>query len=240
MADPFPQTRWSLVLQAQDQTNESTSVRALDELCRAYWLPLYSYARRRGLNEQDAEDATQGFFATLLQRSGFDHPTPEKGRMRAFLLTALKRYLTNQWRLDSALKRGGGQTLISFDIDDAEGHFARAQASTDDTPETAFDKAWAHTLLSTVFEGLETHYANSGQTTQFEALRPFLIWGDKDQSHADIAIQLGMSEGSVRSAIHRMRARYRSLLEAEIRQTVTSSEEAATELNHLKKVLAGG
>ena len=240
MSDSFPKTRWSLVFQAQDQTNEPSARRALDELCRCYWYPIYTYARRRGLNEEDAEDATQGFFAQFITRDGFDQLSPEKGRMRAYLLTATKRFLNTQWRQNSAQKRGGGQEIISIDRSEAEGRFALEPVCSNDTPDIAFDKAWAHALLSTVYSALERHYDASGQSAHFILLRPFLTWGDKDQSHASIAEQLGMSEGSVRTAIHRMRARYRSLLEAEIRETVSTSEEAAAELTHLKSVLSGG
>ncbi len=225
---------------AQGEPEVPAAKRALDELCRAYWYPVYSYARRHSLSAEDAEDATQGFFAKLLAHGSFNDLAPDKGRMRAYLLTAMKRFLASQWRKENALKRGGDTQIIAIDLEQAEGRFAREPVATEDSPDRAFEKAWAHSLLGSVYSALERHYRDSGQERQFIALRPFLAWGESDQPLAEIATQLGMNEGSVRTAIHRMRQRYRNLLESEIRDTVASQEEAAEELDYLKKILAGG
>ena len=238
MADQFPNTRWSLVIEARGDCDAPTARRALDELCQTYWYPIYSYARRRGLTPEDAEDSTQDFFAGLLKRGVFGDLCPEKGRMRAFLLTAMRRFLSSQWRAQNTLKRGGGQTLISIDIEATESRFASGPVDTKDTPDLSFEKAWAHTLLGVVYEALEKHYLERGQEKLFVTVRPFLAWGESSQPHALVASQLGMNEASVRTAIHRMRARYRGLLEAEIRETVASQEEAIEELRFLKRVLS--
>ena len=237
MNDPFPQTRWSLVIEAQNDTDSPSAKRALNELCQAYWFPIYSYARRRGLSTHDAEDSTQSFFTMLLSREASLSISEDKGRLRAFLLTAMKHFLNSEWRKTQTQKRGGGETVFSIDLDAAEQRYDREPASKGDSPDHAFELTWARSLLASVYSKLENYYTESKQQTQFEKLRPFLTWGSDDQPYAEIAKELGMSEGSVRTAVHRMRTRYRDLLKAEIRETVTTDAEAADELAYLKRVL---
>src|SRR4051812_41577204 len=112
----FPATRWSIVLQARQESRPEQSHAALAELCRQYWFPLYAFARRRGQSPADAEDLTQSFFAELLTTRLFDVADPDQGRLRTFLLTAFQRRLADHHRREHAQKRGGGQHLISIDM----------------------------------------------------------------------------------------------------------------------------
>ncbi len=232
----FPATRWSVVLEAQG-ADESMAHRALEELCRIYWYPLYVYARRFGLSAHDAEDQTQAFFARLLERENLNSLTPEKGRMRAYLLAGMKRSLINQRRHHRAEKRGGGRAVFSIDVGDAETRLAEEVAN-DLSPDQAFDQTWAHALLGVVFDRLKSYYFESGQAEIFRALRQFISWGRGEESYASVAAKLAMNEATVRSAVHRMRARYREFLESEIRETVGSAEDAREELNDLRRILS--
>jgi RNA polymerase sigma-70 factor (ECF subfamily) len=231
----FPPTRWSIVLEAQTE-NESVARRALSELCETYWYPLYAFARRKGLSPHDAEDRTQEFLAGLLRRESLSGVSPDKGRLRAFLLTAMKRSLSNQRRHENAAKRGGTEIPLSIDLVGAESRLAR-ELSSDDSPDRAFERSWAHALLGSVYRRLEVYYETTGQTKVFARLRHCLAWGGDDESDPEIAAELGMSEGAVRSTVHRLRNRYREYLESEIRDTVATEEEAREELAYLKRVL---
>ncbi|MEZ5302719.1 MAG: sigma-70 family RNA polymerase sigma factor [Verrucomicrobiales bacterium] len=232
----FPATRWSLVAAAA--SDGPAASRALEELCQAYWFPIYSYARRRGLSPADAEDQTQSFFAQLLEKGGLKFASPDKGRMRTFLLTAMQRSLANQRRHDGAIKRGGRAAIVSIDVEQAEQQLER-ELATDESPDRAFERSWANAVVASVHRRLEAYFSGSGQAKIFEKLSPYLAWGGGDQPYAEIAAKLGMSERAVRTAVHRMRARFRDFLVAEIRETVADPLEAKAEVDHLKQVLAG-
>ena len=109
----FTTTHWSLVLTAQDES--PAAYEALEKLCRIYWRPIYSFAQRQGLGPEEAKDITQGFFAQLLERRSFSAVRKEKGRLRSFLLGALKYFLADEQRRASAIKRGKGQRLIHLE-----------------------------------------------------------------------------------------------------------------------------
>ena len=152
----FPATRWSLVARVQGEPGVDAE-RALEDLCQSYWYPLYAFARSRGLSPHDAEDSTQGFFQRLLGLGSLDSVGAERGRLRAFLLAAMKNYLSSQWRDEKALKRGGGQRLLSIDQDWAEGTLGAEIESATERPEEFFDRSWARALLKSVFARLEEH-----------------------------------------------------------------------------------
>ncbi|HUR56623.1 MAG TPA: sigma-70 family RNA polymerase sigma factor [Opitutaceae bacterium] len=237
---PFPVTRWSVVFQARQDGSPEHSRAALEELCRQYWFPLYAFARRRGHAPADAEDLTQNFFAELLVSRLFAVADPAQGRLRTFLLTAFQRRMADHHRRDCAQKRGGGQAIVSIDLDEAEHRF-RAELADSETPESAYELRWAVTLLDAAMSALEQEYAAAEKQSYFEALRPFLT---ASQAHAEgyvvLAARLGLSKVAARQAVHRLRERFRFILRRCVADTLRDPTPAAVdeELGALKSVLA--
>ncbi len=205
---------------------------ALDTLCRTYWYPLYAYVRRRGCSREDAEDLTQGFFAKLLARNDLAALSSEKGKFRAFLLAAMKHFLANEWDRARTLKRGGGVAPLSLDWQDAETRY-RFEPVDDLTPDKLFDRAWGVTLLERVIARLRDEQAAAGHAQSFACLKPFLVLGTGVIPYAEAAAQLGLTEGAVRVATHRLRRRYRELLRDEIGQTLADPSGLDDELRSL-------
>lgn len=234
-AGRFATTRWSVVL-AAGRGDGTRARRALDDLCRIYWPPLYSFVRRRGYGPDDAQDLTQEFFARLLSNQGLDRIDPAKGRFRSFLLASMQHFLVNEWDKARAMKRGGGAPPISIDRAEAEEWYAREPADPL-TPERLFERRWALALLDDVFKGLHRDYASAGKGVLFEALKGTLSGNVPTSAYAAIGRQLHLSEGAVKVAAHRLRARYRARLRAEVERTVARSEEVDDELRFLLAAL---
>ncbi len=229
--DIFATTRWTVVLTA-GQRHTPQSDEALGQLCRIYWFPLYAYVRRRGHSKADAEDSVQAFFARFLAKNYLEGLSAERGRFRAFLLASLKNFLINEWKKSQRLKRGGGDTVLSLDWETADTKFQVAD-STEPSPDKAFDREWAVTLLATVIERLRAEWDDDGKATQFEALKIFLTAGKGAVAHADVARSLGMDEGAVRVVVHRLRKRYRELLRDEIAHTLADPAQVDEEMRAL-------
>lgn len=231
MSPAFATTRWSMILAARG-TGEPEARRALEELCTLYWYPLYAFARRRGHDVEEAQDLVQGFFARFLARDALARVAPGRGRFRSFLLACLRNHIADERDRARAKRRGGGIAPLSLDFEDAEGRYIREPA-TGLTPEHLYERRWALALLERVLLRLEADYAEAGKTPLFEALRSHLA-GDSDRApHAELAATLGMGEGAVRVALHRLRRRYRERLRAEIAETVETPEEVDDEIRHL-------
>jgi RNA polymerase sigma-70 factor (ECF subfamily) len=210
---------------------------ALARLCQTYWYPLYAYVRRRGHSPHDAQDLTQEFFARLLEKNWLGSADQEKGRFRSFLLTAMNRFLADEWDKARAQKRGGGVPLIPLQLDTAETRFG-LEPATHVTPEQSFERRWALTILETVLHRLHSEYEQAGKMDLFAKLNPCLVGDRTSQPYADLAKKLGLSEGTVKSDVHRLRQRYRQLLRDEIAQTVSSPEDVEEELRALKAALS--
>ncbi len=217
--DIFATTHWTVVL-AAGQRHTLQSDGALEELCRTYWFPLYAYVRRRGHTKEDAEDLVQTFFARFLEKNYLAGLNAERGRFRAFLLTSLKHFLINEWKKSQRLKRGGGEKLLSLDWKTADTKFQVA-ATNEPSPDRAFDREWALALLAKVIERLQQECAADGKAKLFAQLKLFLTTGQGESAQAEVAKPLGMEEGAVRVAIHRLRKRYRQLLRDEIANTLS-------------------
>jgi RNA polymerase sigma factor (sigma-70 family) len=229
--DIFATTHWTVVLAAgKRQTPQSD--RALEELCRTYWFPLYAYVRRRGHNKEDAEDSVQEFFARFLAKNYLAGLSAERGRFRAFLLASLKHFLINEWKKSQRLKRGGGGKILSLDWQTADTKFQVA-ATNDPSPDKAFDREWALALLAKVIGRLQTECEAEGKSKLFEQLKIFLTAGKGALSHADAAKNLRMDETTVRVAVHRLRKRYRILLREEISQTLADAADVDEEMRAL-------
>lgn len=231
----FKTTRWTIVLNASRSESPGTET-ALAELCRAYWLPLYTFVRRSGYKPEDAQDLTQGFFARLLEKEFLKNADPEKGRFRSFLLVALKRFLANERDRANCIKRGGGLPLISLDTTESENRY-RAEPVDGMTPERAFERRWALTVLDQVMSRLEAEFVAGGKVELFGELKGFLS-GDQDRSYVEVAQRVALSEGALRVSVHRLRQRYRELLRCEIAQTVGTREEVDDEIRNLFASLA--
>jgi len=230
-SDVFATTRWTVVLAAgQRRTPQARA--ALGELCRTYWYPLYAYVRRHGRSKEDAEDLTQAFFARFLEKNYLDGLDPELGKFRAFLLAALKHFLANEWDKSQRQKRGSGMTPLSLDWQDADTRY-QIDPADNLSPDKLYDRAWAVTLLERVVIRLHDECVADGKATLFEQLRPFLMVGKSAIPYPDVAARLGMNEGAVRTAVHRLRQRYRQLLRDEIAQTLADPAQVEEELRAL-------
>jgi RNA polymerase sigma-70 factor (ECF subfamily) len=234
----FATTRWTVVLAAGQRGGPQATV-ALEELCRTYWYPLYAYVRRHGHSREDAEDLTQGFFARLLEKNYLEGISSDKGKFRAFLLVALKRFLANEWDRANRQKRGGGAATLSLDWRDADLRYQIIPAD-NLSPDKLYDRAWALTVLERVIIRLRDESGAEGKSRLYEKLKPFLMLGKSDIPYTQAAATLEMSEGAVRVAVHRLRRRYRELLREEIAQTLSDPSQAEAELQALVSALAEG
>lgn len=238
-AQAFPATRWSIVARAAAET-DATRRRALEDICRAYWFPLYAFARSRGEAPHDAEDLTQGFFARVLQTDFFAQAKEERGKLRTFLLAAFTRHLANTHRDAGRQKRGGGQHLISIDLELAEGRLQDELAG--GVPvELLFDKRWALAVVATAMQDVEADCARRGKPGHFTALRHFLDGTDDDESYARAAEALAIGIPAVRQEVYRLRQRLREHLRRAVADTLHSPTPAEidAELAELKQILRG-
>jgi RNA polymerase sigma-70 factor (ECF subfamily) len=218
--------------------NDTTCARdALATLCQTYWYPLYAYVRQRGYAPHDAQDLTQEFFARLLQKNTLGAIRRDGGKFRSFLLTALNRFLVDEWKKARAQKRGGGQ-VVSLDARDAETRFGREPVDAR-TPEKLFEQHWALALLEAVYRQLRREYEASGRGALFNELKACLTGARIAVPYAELATRLKVPENTVKVAVHRMRGRYRELLRAEVAHTVAGPGEVEEELRSLFRALAG-
>jgi RNA polymerase sigma-70 factor (ECF subfamily) len=218
------------------QSASSEARDALSRLCQIYWYPVYAFVRRRGHSSHDAQDLTQEFFARLLERKWVARADQQRGRFRSFLLSAVNHFLANEWKKAHCQKRGGGP-MAFIPWHEAETRFSRQPPDTAGA-EQEFDRRWALALLESVLNRLQAEYAASGQAGLFAALEPALLCDPEAQARAALALELGMSDGAVRVALHRVRLRYRKLLQAEIAATVDAPEHVEEEMRHLFAVLS--
>jgi len=237
-ARQFAATRWTVVLTA-GQAASPQAGRALEELCRAYWYPLYAYVRRRGYDVHEAEDLTQEFFARLLAKNYLASVDRSKGKFRSFLLASLKHFLANEWDRAHAAKRGGGQPLLPLDTQTGEKRYRSEPSMTGSGPvdeltaQKLLERQWALALLDLVLNRLQAESAADGKGEQFDQLKLFLTEGKGTTSYASVAKKLGTTEGAVKVAVYRLRRRYRELLREEIAHTVASPAEIEEEIRHL-------
>ena len=230
----FPVTRWTLVGHLKEPGESGIMARrALDQLCSAYWYPLYVYARRFGLDEDAAKDAVQNLFAELIEGNRMALADAARGKLRNFLLAALKNVISHNRERDRAQKRGGGQVLESLDLTDAEGRFLTEPETAEADPERAFERKWALQLLESTKVALRNVYVRDGKGPLFDLLSPALSEGDRWQGHAQAAESLGMNEGTVRVALSRLRKRYAETLRDQVAITVGDDGDVKAELGYL-------
>jgi RNA polymerase sigma factor (sigma-70 family) len=233
----FAATRWTMVLAAAGGAPSVQAAEAMAELCRVYWFPLYAYVRRRGYESHEAEDLTQEFFLRLLAKNYLAGVDRQKGKFRAFLLASLKHFLANEWDRSQSQKRGGGQTVIPLDALSAETRY-RLEPAHSLTPERLFERQWALTVLEQVLARLKVEsVVLEGEPAVFNKLKQFLTGSVAAATYGQVAADLGMTEGAVKVAVHRLRRRYRQLLREEIAQTLASPEEVDDEIRYLLSCL---
>ena len=231
----FLTTRWSVVVSMR-AVDEQRSRAALEDLCRDYWLPLYAFLRRRGLDGERAADVVQGFLARLVEKRDFGELAPERGRFRAFLLAALQHHLAHEREKDRAWKRGGRAAHVSIDPADADSRLQLAEHR-ELAPERAYERAWALELLARVLLDLRSEYETEGKVALFERIKP-AIQGGELADVARLARELGMSEGAVKVAGTRLRRRYKERLRAAIRDTVEQEADVEDEIRALFRALS--
>jgi RNA polymerase sigma-70 factor (ECF subfamily) len=231
----FVTTRWTRVLEARGDSPEART--ALSDLCAVYYVPVFAFIRRNAQDEDVARELTQEFFARLLARNGLDRVDPQRGRFRSFLLGAVKHFLADMRDHDRRLKRGAGQSVVSLDADAGTAIGVELPDQKAAAPDREFDHRWALTLLGLALEAMAQEYKEAGKSAQFEALKPWLTGDDEHISQAEAARQLGMNEGAVKVAIHRLRRRLRDVIKIEISQTVKDRADIDLEMHDLLQAL---
>ena len=232
----FATTHWSVVLAAGDISSPDYT-RALSTLCQTYWYPLYVYLRRWGCDREQAEDYTQDFFASLLERQGIGKADPKQGKFRSFLLASLKHFLADEWDRSQAQKRGGGKKVFSLDIEDGETRY-HCEPADNLSPEKLFERYWALEVLKQAMSRLKAEYVTANKIELFNYLKTYLTAGQDSIPYRDAADRLNMTEGAVKIAAHRLRQRYGEFVREQIAQTVTTPEQIEEEICELYAALA--
>lgn len=229
-------TRWSVVGRASESVSSPAREIAREQICRGYWYPMYVYLRRKGHVAEVAEEYVQGFFLELFDKNVLASAEPGRGKFRTFLLTALVRYVGHCQRESMAMKRGGHVRIETLESGEAENRYA-AFASRELTPEAAFDRAWALAVLDNVLRSLEAEHQD--RPGFFAAIRPYLTTEAEAKPYAETARELGMSELNVKVTVHRLRVRYRKLLDEHLRATVEGTDSLEEERRVLMNALVG-
>ena len=233
----FASTHWSVVVRAAQNESPEAAQAALAEICQSYWPPLYTFLRRRGHSPANAQDLVQAFFVSLLEQNSLSRVDREKGRLRTFLLGSLQNFLANEHDRASALKRGGGRQIISL-----EEHFEEAEAalrtSGDADASSSYDHTWAATLLDRAWQQLHASLVAEGKERWINAVKPLLLGGaEQPPSQEQLAAELGLHPSTLRTALQRLRQRYRETLRAEVARTVSDAAEVDEEVRYLYRVL---
>lgn len=212
---------------------------ALEQLCAAYWPPIYGYLRRRGFSRADAEDLTQGFLLHVVESDFLERPDPGRGRFRGYLVGALRHYLANHFEKAGAERRGGHATFVGWSEAEAERDFAALGSSVAD-PAELFDTSWALRLLGGALRDLEREQVAAGKARMFEVLKPFLSAAPSRGDYDRAAVTLGTSRTTVAVWVHRLNQRYGELVRLAVAATVGEPSEVDEELRHLLTALGRG
>jgi RNA polymerase sigma-70 factor (ECF subfamily) len=240
----FVTTRWSLILSAASSEGEEQKAReALDELCRTYWRPIFSFVCRRGSSIEDAQDLTQDFFVKILEGNWLEHADRNRGRFRSLLLKSLQNFLINAAERTHTGKRGGGVKFVSWDdwMAEAPSQLSISAHALDSLPpEQLFDLRWAATVVEHALRRLREECESKGKRRLFQTLTCYLTAERDEVSYASLSTALGIAESAVRKQLYNLRQRYRSLLRDEVAHTVADPAEVEDEIRHLCAALAAG
>lgn len=232
----FHTTQWTVVCAAQ-QATEASRTAALEALCRAYWYPLYAYVRRRGYSAAEAEDLTQEFFCHLLAKNSLKSANQHRGKFRTFLLVSMKRFLITEWRHAHTQKRGGNYRFVPIDTGWAEASYHHEPVD-HVTPDALYERRWALLIVERALTAVRRDMEQSGKSRLFNALKDALLGNPTEQSYAAVAGEFALSEGAVKSTVHRLRKRFRAHLIRIIADTVHSDEDIDEEIQHLIAVFS--
>jgi RNA polymerase sigma factor (sigma-70 family) len=227
----FETTNWSVIVEATTG-NSSAARAALAALCQSYWPPIYAFIRSKGHSSTDAEDLTQAYFERFLEKRYLDDFRPEIGRFRTFLRASVAHFLANEWDRERAQKRGGGQIVLSLDVEEAEDRWRREPVDRL-TPEAIFERQWAAAMLARCLKRLRDEHDEPERQTRFEKLKPFLVAGESDGGYEKLARELGTTEAAVRVAVHRLRKRFCAVVREEVTRTVASPADVDAEIRWL-------
>lgn len=233
----FPTTHWTLI-QIVQGGDRKMAAEALEDICGRYWYPIYAYLRRTGRSAHDAEDLTQMLFQRLVIDDAIQEVRKERGRLRSYLIGMLRRVQIRQARHDHAEKRGGSLTVISLDEAAADERYSLEKADMLD-PERLYDRAWAMQMLESVRQALRASFVKNNRLSDYEILEPYLGWEDAPAPFGDLGELLGSNANAARVLVHRLRKKFRELLEKEIAKTVVNPEDMAAEMDWLKAVVRG-
>ena len=236
MRSQFVTTSWTQVLAAREAAS-TESRQALEDLCHAYWYPLYALVRRQGWGADEARDLTQGYFAQLLEKGYLDDFDPSLGRFRVFLKTSVKHFLSKERDKAQTWKRGGQAEIVSLDLEDGEGRY-RHEPVDRLTPEEIYERRWALTILDRALDRLRGELVEADRASEFDALKGFLTGEEPRQPYREVAASLSMTEAAVKMSVHRLRQRFGALLRQEIAETVARPDDVDDEVRHLLGVIA--
>ena len=240
----FVTTRWSLILSAADLAGEEGRARdALAELCRTYWRPIFSFVRARGYSIEDAQDLTQDFFVAILKNHWLQHADRNRGRFRSLLLSSLQNFMINAVEKSHTRKRGGGVEFVSWHdwMSEAPSDLSIPSAMLESlSPDRLFDFTWAATVVEHALQRLREECESKGKLWLFQTLSPHLTEERDEISYAKLSAEMGIAETAVKKQLHNMRQRYRSLLRAEVSQTVENPADVDDEIRYLCASLATG
>lgn len=232
---PFPSTRWTLIARISGGDPAEREA-ALAEVCALYWPPVYAFIRSQGHPPHDAEDLTQGFFATFLKRDHFSGRTRESGRLRSYVLSSVKHFLVSEARMAKRQKRGGGSRPLSLDAGEGEARCQTVEATDLRSPDLLFERQWAATLLENALLRLQENYRAKGKEPLFARLRPFLRTDEAPSPPCEIAAELGLSAAALRIALHRLRLKYQQCLLEEVTATLEEGEDPEEEVRYLRSL----
>lgn len=232
----FATTQWTLVWKAAEEDSKHGRP-ALAEVIRRYWQPLYTFARKRGLGRQDAEDATQEFLSAVISGRLLEEADPAKGKFRSYLLTAWKRFLVDEYRKGRTLRRGGQAHVVSLDVQAGEQRWLELNSREPD-PDRVFMRSWASSLFEEVHERLARDYSSNKRENVLQALLPSLTRNMDMAAYSELAEQLSLSPSAVKVALHRLRQRFGNYLREVVAETVEDPAEIDAELTELLDVLS--
>lgn len=230
-------TRWSLVLKAgEGSTTEANQ--ALGELYSIYWRPLYAYLRKRGDSPEHASDLIQAFFVHIIETGTIARADPARGKFRSYLLSCLQNFVTNEYARETAKKRRPAGGMFSIDVDMLESRL-KPRLGSNETPADAYDRQWALSILQAALADLQSEYAGPKEKEKFNLLSQYLVEAAAPGAYAETARALGMTDGAVKVAVHRLRRQYRQRIRARVRDTVESDQQVDIELADMLRALEG-
>ena len=234
----FATTHWSMIVSSREKDSDIRRD-SLGELCTEYWYPLFAFLRRKGHQPDEAADYVQSFFLELIDKDFLDAVSPDKGRFRWFLMSAIKRYVSKQVEKQHAQKRGGDRAFFSLNVDDAEQRY-QLEPVDGGSAEKLFDRRWALAVLQQALDRLREQNEKKGKLELYLALQSTLSGVPMtNEQYAEIASRFGMLEGAVKVSALRMREKYRDAIREIVSQTVVESDRVTDELDELLAALRG-